>query len=435
MKVFFISLCSAALLLIGSIAAIGQSTARPARVSSHDHISKDLVTPSPSDGARRLYQFLYDNYGRRIISGVMTLNSFDETEWLRTNTGKEPALVGLDFMHSGRGYNWYNDRQPIIDAKAYYERNGIPAMCWHWRDPLRNTEEFYTNQTTFDVSKIFDETSAEYAAMIADIDFISGLLKELRDDNVPVIWRPLHEAAGGWFWWGAKGPEACKKLYQVMFDRMVNHHGLNNLIWVWTSEPNDTQWYPGDNCVDIVGRDLYKDGVHTSHIDEWSTLDSRFGSKKIITMSECGSFPDPDNLSEDNASWSWFMPWYGQFVRNGTYNSLSLWKKTMAHEFVITLDEMPDLKTYEEIPQDDHITGTDFFLSDNKLQIIHLSDEFIRITGVSNFSEINVYNLLGQQFITHREPSTSVDLNISSLQSGVYVLKVDNFRPVRIGVK
>ena len=131
--------------------------------------------------------------------------------------------------------------------RNYYNRNGIPALCWHWRDPLRKTEAFYTKDTDFDVSKISDPNSAEYIAMVKDIDYISGLLKKLQDDDIPVLWRPLHEASGGWFWWGAKGAESCKKLYRLMYDRMVNYHGLNNLIWVWTSQQNDMSWYPGDD--------------------------------------------------------------------------------------------------------------------------------------------------------------------------------------------
>ena len=54
---------------------------------------------------------------------------------------------------------------------------------------------------------------------------------------------------------GARGPEACKKLYILLYDRLTNYHGLNNLIWVWsTPEP---EWYPGDEYVDIVGYDSY----------------------------------------------------------------------------------------------------------------------------------------------------------------------------------
>ena len=313
-------------------------------------ISKTPVTPDPTDHTMRLYQFLYDNYGRKIISGAMTLNSMDEINWLKANTGKEPALVGIDFMHSGRGYTWYNDEEPINDARKYYDRNGIPALCWHWRDPLRKTEAFYTKDTNFDVSKISDPNSAEYKAIINDIDYISGMLKKLQDEDIPVIWRPLHEASGGWFWWGAKGAAPCRALYRLMYDRMVNYHGLKNLIWVWTSQQNDQSWYPGNDVVDIIGRDIYKDGDHSSQILEFNQLNNDVEGKKMITLSECGSFPDADNLVKDQVAWSYYMPWYGDFVRSAKYNSLDLWKKMFAHDYVITLDEMPNLKTYVSVP-------------------------------------------------------------------------------------
>lgn len=305
-----------------------------------------LVTPNPGDHAAKLYQFLLDNYGKKIISGAMTLNSMDEINWLKLRTGKEPALVGLDFMQCGRNYGWYNDNEPINDARNYYNKNGIPAFCWHWRDPSRKTEAFYTKDTDFDVSKISNENSEEYKAIVKDIDYIASLLLKLQNDGVPILWRPLHEASGGWFWWGAKGAEPCKILYRLIYDRMVNYHGLKNLIWVWTSQQNDISWYPGDEYVDIIGRDIYKEGDHGSQILEFNKLNDDYGRKKLVTLSECGSFPDADNLVNESAAWSYFMPWYGDFVRDSKYNSLDLWKKMFAHKYVLTLDEMPDLKSY-----------------------------------------------------------------------------------------
>lgn len=328
----------------------GQTTPAPQPVPepqpqpSRFSVNAGLVTTGATKEATAVYRFLKENYGKKILSGVMTLNSFDETAWLKANTGKEPAIVGLDFMHCNRGYTWYDNDQPIKDAKAWWDRNGIPVFCWHWRDPSRKTEEFYTNKTGFDVSTINDPSSDEYKAMLSDIDFVAGQLKKLQDQNVPVIWRPLHEAAGGWFWWGAKGAAPCKKLYQVMYDRMVNFHGLKNLIWVWTREPNDNDWYPGDAYVDIVGRDIYKQGDHSSHLSEFNALNSLYGTKKMITLSECGSIPDVDNLVTDGAAWSWFMPWYGDYTRKDIHNSLDLWKKLFASSYVLTLDEMPSLK-------------------------------------------------------------------------------------------
>lgn len=321
--------------------------------SSLFNINPNLCNSNPSNEAKCLYDFLISNYNKNLISGVMTLNSFDDSNWLKTNIGKEPVVLGIDFMQTNRKYSWYDDNTPTNDAKTWYQKNGIPTMMWHWRDPSRTTEEFYTKNTTdhtngtiFDITKINDPNSAEYKAMLSDIDFIAGKLKILRDANVPVIWRPLHEAAGGWFWWGAKGGAACKKLYQVMYDRMVHYHGLNNLIWVWTYEPKeDGTWYPGDTIVDIVGRDIYKDGDHTSQIIEFSSLNTRYNKKKMITLSECGSFPDIDNVVSDGAGWSWYMPWYGSYTEDGVYNSKALWQKMFTSANCITLDEMPAWST------------------------------------------------------------------------------------------
>ena len=68
-------------------------------------------------------------------------------------------------------------------------------------------------------------------------------------------WRPFHEACGRWFWWGSKGAEVCIKLYRLMYDRYVNYHKLNNLIWVWNSPKKE--WNPGDDVVDIYSVDYY----------------------------------------------------------------------------------------------------------------------------------------------------------------------------------
>ena len=307
-------------------------------------INTGLVTPNATKEAKAVYEYLRNNYGKKILSGVMTLNSFDETAWLKNNTGKEPAIVGLDFMHCNRNYGWYDNEQPIKDAKTWWQRNGIPVFVWHWRDPSRATEEFYTNKTGFDISRINDTASNEFKAIMSDIDFVAGMFKKLQDQNVPAIWRPLHEAAGGWFWWGAKGAAPCKKLYQIMYDRMVNHHGIKNLVWMWTREPNDNSWYPGDSYIDIVGRDVYKQGDHSSQISEWNAMNTLYGAKKMVTLSEVGSIPDVSNLVADKAAWSWFMPWYGDYTRSSTHNSLDLWKKMFASDYVITLDEMPSLK-------------------------------------------------------------------------------------------
>lgn len=405
--------------------------------SERFNLNQSLVTADAMPETRALYDFLLDQYGKKIISGVMTLDSLDEAIWLKEQTGKEPALLGIDFMHSGRGYSWYQDEMPVLNAQTWYSRNGIPAMMWHWRDPSRKTEEFYTRNeskpdgTDFDISKITEEGSTEYQAMLNDIDYVAGQLKKLQVENVPVIWRPLHEAAGGWFWWGAKGPEPLKELWQLMYNRMVNHHGLRNLIWVWTREPGDEAWYPGDAFVDIIGRDIYRDGDHSSQAIEFNNLNALYGGNKMLALSEVGSFPEADNLLQDGAAWSWFMPWYGSYSRESKYNSLELWKKTLAHEYVITLDEMPELRTYERQPTEP--TGITQQLTEQQ-PIVAFPNRVKRdlnIRSRERMEIVAVYSLQGallkEQVINGHEAVISFD----GLQSGLYLLRV-NGKTIRI---
>lgn len=398
--------------------------------SGRFNLNQTLVTPNPSVEAVKLYQFLLDNYGKKIISGAMTLNSFDESNWLKQQTGKEPALLGIDFMQTNRGYTWYTNATPINDARTWYNKNGIPAMMWHWRDPSRTTEEFYTKGTTFDITAINTPGSTGYNQMIADIDFVANQLKVLKNDGVPVVWRPLHEAAGGWFWWGAKGAAPCKKLWQVMYDRMVNYHGLNNLIWVWTREPGDDAWYPGDQYVDIIGRDIYKDGDHTSQILEFNSMNDLYGGKKMLALSETGSYPDVDNLKNDLAAWSWYMPWYGDYVKSATYNSLDLWKKMFASEYVITLDEMPNLKTYQTVSAIDSKieSGLEIYPT--------VVNESVTVKSLSMINSISVVDLLGTEVLNFKQiNSNETTINVSTLRAGTYIIVVDGLEKTKLVVR
>ena len=49
-------------------------------------------------------------------------------------------------------------------------------------------------------------------ALISDIDRISAALKPLADADVPVLWRPLPEAGGGWYWWAQTGQRPISAL-------------------------------------------------------------------------------------------------------------------------------------------------------------------------------------------------------------------------------
>ena len=320
------------------------------------NIASAPVSTNPSPQLVNLYNYLKTNFNTKIVSGTMANYSTNITEatWVYNNTGKWPALTSFDFIdHTNPNQNWVNYTAPFTLGQDWWNNNGLVAFSWHWRDPLTKSGSFntfstsYPNGTTFDVTKVSDPTSAEYKAMIVDIDVIAGYLKQFKNANIPVIWRPLHEAEGGWFWWGAKGAEPCKTLWKLLYDRLVNYHGLNNLIWVWTSSAstNAATWYPGDDYVDVVGMDIYPgENQHGSQYISFNKVREMTGGKKIITLSECGSVPDPALMQQYGDIWSWFMPWNGDYTESDSHNGVAWWKKFFSYDYVITRDKMPSLK-------------------------------------------------------------------------------------------
>jgi len=350
------------------------------------NLNKNLANPNSNEAAKKMFAFMQENFQKKVISGVMTnevLNGNDavtlyeqaEVKHIREKSGnKTPVLVGFDFMHgtgkefqdaNGGWFKNYTDAT-ISLAKELYQKGGIPAFCWHWRDPLKNEIGFYSStgsgdKTTFNLTNActnssctdWNTNSNEYKGIVEDIDIVAGYLKQLQDAGVAVLWRPLHEASGGWFWWGAgKKAEPLKLLYKLVFDRLTTTHGLNNLIWVWTSEGADYDWYPGDEYADIIGRDYYYSNNmevnHASLIGEFEKLKNLFGTTKMIALSENGSVPFPENIKADGANWSYFMSWYGNFVTQANTNAD--WNTIMNDSYVITLEDMPDWANYEISP-------------------------------------------------------------------------------------
>ena len=324
-----------------------------------------LVNPNATEQARRLMTFLCDSYGKKIITGQQCDEGPFGTDiagvWRGIGGTDYPAVLGMDLMNCTPGRT---DKGVQSRAAEYaienWAQNGITTLCWHWCPDKRydNGKDywgtFYAENTNFDLAKAMNGEDEEgYEMLLRDIDCVAAELKKMQDAGVPILWRPLHEASGGWFWWGASGPEPYIELYRLMYDRLVSHHGLNNLIWVWNGQ--DAAWYPGDEYVDIIGEDIYPgERVYTSQADRFLKALSYTDARKIITLSENGCIPDPDLCARDGVMWSWFCTWSGEFVLKSAgsnryseqYTEKDMLKKVYSHENIWTRKTLPDLKTY-----------------------------------------------------------------------------------------
>ena len=327
-------------------------------------ITRTLINPDASDKAKRLMAFLADNFGKNTIAGQQAdgtggkgygLTSGEFTA-IHDLTGRYPALIGLDLMNS------YN---VVEAAKEIDAQNGIVSLCYHWRAPAKYVKEgndsngnpnswgaFYTDHLTgFNFDDIMNGKDQEgYDLLMGQLDKIAPTLVALRDANIPVLFRPLHEGSGGWFWWGSGSAESYKKLWKIMYDKFTNEYGCNNLIWVYNGQDKD--WYPGDEYVDIIGEDIYPGKhVYKSQASKFNEAFNYTDAKKITTLSENGCLFNPYEAGQIGTMWSWFCVWNGDFVQKNsaistTYTDKYMWKYVYNHANVITLDEMPDIATY-----------------------------------------------------------------------------------------
>lgn len=344
---------------------------------------KPLVNPNASKEATLVYNFLQEQSGRKTLSGAQSSHSHknDFVDFIYNNIGEHPALAGYDFLFlqfspTPSNWNWVQNYNDISAPREQWTSGGLVSYMWHWNVPdskeawdngVKNYNfdgyAFYTSDTSFDIREALKPGTWQNDFIMKDIQEVAGYLQLLEDENIPVLWRPLHEAAGNydvygsngaWFWWGSQGAEPCKQLWRLLYDQLVNVYGLDNLIWVWTvdvtkgAEDQYLDWYPGDEYVDILGVDIYAQDVEAK-TRQYEALVDLTGGEKLVAISECGNIPDPAKCMEAGNKWSWFMVWCttdsnGNLALNNTdwsYNTLEHWKNVMGSPYVLNREDMP----------------------------------------------------------------------------------------------
>ncbi len=298
-----------------------------------------LSNPNATDAAKRVYDYINSVYKNQILSGQQestwrTGGAAYEMNYIEENTGKLPAIRGLDYM----SMDFEGCNQRAID---WWNQGGIVTICWHCGSDFTGEWNHCMNTEIQDWDAALTEGTPEYEQLIAGMDMGAEALLKLQEAGVPVLWRPFHELDGGWFWWSKGGAENFKKLWILMYDRYTNHWGLNNLIWVFgyshSIGKTGDKWYPGDEYCDIVGADSYNKGPNQVL---YRCVGLVVEDRKPICFHECGTIPTPEQLQKNEAKWCYFMTWHTDYIT--VENDPETLKEIYEHEYVITLDELPD---------------------------------------------------------------------------------------------
>lgn len=339
----------------------------------------ELSNRNASQQARNVYRFLLEQSGKKILAGVQsegTANNNEHIDLIASKTGKHPALAGYDFIFlqyspTPAGWSWVVNYSDMSAPIAHWNAGGLVGYMWHWNVPNSKNDwekgvkdynfdgyNFYSDKSSFSIVEALKEGTWQHDFIMQDMEKAASYLKILSDAGVPVIWRPLHEAAGNynlygkknnaWFWWGRGGAEPCKQLYRLMRDTFEKKYGLNNLIWVWTldatqgAEAEWADWYPGDEYVDIIGVDIYEDNISAKTRQYQACVDLAKG-RKLVTISECGNIPEPSACFEAGNKWSWFLVW-SSGTKDYRFNTDSYWKQVMDNPNTLSRENMLSLK-------------------------------------------------------------------------------------------
>lgn len=151
------------------------------------------------------------------------------------------------------------------------------------------------------------------------LDMVADYGLRMQKQGIPVIFRPLHEHNGYWFWWGAKNTSAedFQKLWEYTVKYLRDTKGVHNFLYAYSPNgPFETaesylDRYPGDAWVDIMGIDSYDDdqtGAYFRNLDASLGVMQQVAAQhdKVIAVTEAGVRQGGSLAVSGNVDKKWF---------------------------------------------------------------------------------------------------------------------------------
>lgn len=214
---------------------------------------------------------------------------------------KRPILLGIDY---GWGdMNADDIRQANKLLIDHWNRGGLITINFDPGNPVTGKPD--PNDTTrVDLRRVTLPGTAENRHFSEQLRIVAHGLRELERAGVVVLWRPIHEPNGGWFWWCSHdestgewtSPEHYQLLWEYIYRELTLGYGLSNLLWVYSPasmayskiRPTDL-YYPGDEFVDIIGVDIYTDSFTRESFDAQRGFSNLRKLNKPLAICELGS--------------------------------------------------------------------------------------------------------------------------------------------------
>ena len=224
---------------------------------------------------------------QRVLSGqfIGWLQQEDTNVFNRIHkiTGQYPAIMSSNYADFGKDiFEFQSTNALLID---HWKHGGLVEVGIHFDNPVNNKWDVNTNVDLVRLVHRGDDINTNFNIQL---DRIAIGLEELQKVGIVVLFRPLMEPNGWWFWYGRKDQNEYINVWKYVFNYLTKDKNLHNLIWIYSVSANyggALLYYPGDNFVDIVGLDYYSyDGkfVATEEYRQFLT------TGKPVVLSEIG---------------------------------------------------------------------------------------------------------------------------------------------------
>ena len=419
--------------------------------------TSDLANPNANAHAIQTYEFLktyQQNPNQCLILGQNLGWSFEAynelVQSLQQQTGHYPGLIGGQMRYTSTEI----DYPALVQLYTNWQANGgllelsmVPDNPW-------------TGGSAWDVSvtniaQLTTPGQPGYAAWRTQLDFYANVLKNMENAGVTILWRPLMEMNGDWFWYGYHGnsnPQPYIDLYRDMFDYFTNTWNLNNLIWVYSANvaypgiPAVDHYYPGNDVVDITGLDVYINNLSLP----LAQYQSMINLGKPFAITEFGPSHDSMDGSHDYLAYTntilnnfpetiYAHAWHDWPGHDVAWISNQNYSAAFNLSCILNRDEMNNFKHSDDARFSRKLTESSqtpsysiptksspkkeiyLFPNPTKRQLI------LSLPSNEKVKNIHLFTPNGQALPLnwHQKQNTSYQLSLPPLPNGIYFLKIE----------
>ena len=294
--------------------ALKNTKGKEATMDKKMNFSETLSCSYTKEELMKVLEYAYNSEG--IIIGEQTpailRNTVAHTvKDFKNATGQDLAMIGIDLRQANLAKIGESGVECIMaDLIEFASKGGIITVSAHFSNPHHLDPNVYDPRGFLGKDDVWEELVTKGTdineSFTSELSAIADIFDVLEEKGIPVIWRPLHETNGSWFWFSMVqkfddgtfykvSEESFRNLWMYIYDYMTKERGLTNLIWVFSPNIGEEKssmtaplyGYPGDNYVDMVGMDWYTDGDY-SKVNTTPSYADLTSTGKIFALTEFG---------------------------------------------------------------------------------------------------------------------------------------------------